>query len=63
MTQLGHSQMDASLHLCAGDFLETAGGFLDRIVAWLVIPDAACQSLGYVLWRSARTVCHARPGM
>ena len=43
--------MDASLHLCAGDFLETAGGFLDRIVAWLVIPNAACESLGRLFWK------------
>jgi hypothetical protein len=35
--------MDASFHLSAWDFLEAAGSFLDHIVAWLVVADAACQ--------------------
>src|SRR5208282_506636 len=41
--------MDATLHLYARDFFKAAHCILDRIFAWFVIPDAACQSLGYVL--------------
>jgi hypothetical protein len=43
--QSGYSKMDATLHVCPGDFFKAAYCILDRIVAWFVIPDAGCQLL------------------
>jgi hypothetical protein len=43
--------MVASLHLCAGDFFKAAYCFLDCIAARFVIPDAARESCGRLLWK------------
>jgi hypothetical protein len=41
--------MGASFYPCAWHLLTTARGLLDRIIAWSVFSDAACQNLGRFL--------------
>lgn len=46
--------MDAPPYMSARDFLKAAHGFLDRIIARLVVVDAVCQNLKYILRKEGK---------